>query len=178
MPYVFVLIVVREMRIQLVTREGQICFGIVGRLPGILDAGGADIENLLRSVALRIRQRHGPVVGVVPDSADQPLFGHDLHHALQIVFEPVLGRNRARTRRVLVLVVVHQHDSVCVCRFERQHFVVGAGRNVDVQPQVFGGQIGVQFRHQCLIAGLGIIRDILKIKRDTVIARIGRKKPV
>ena len=59
-------------------------------------------------------QRHGPVVAIIANGADQLLFGHHFEHALQVVFKPVLRRNGSGTARLLVLVVVHQQDAVGV----------------------------------------------------------------
>ena len=169
MANVLVLIVVGEMRVQFVTGERHTRLRIAGLLPALLHADGADVDYFLRGMSLGIRQRHGPVVAVVAQRTDQALLGHDLQHLLEVVFKPILGSDRSRQRCVLVLVVVHQHDPVRVRRLKCKHLLISTDRHVDVEPQVLGGKIRIELSHKCLIPGLGIVWNLLKVQRYAVI---------
>ena len=103
------------MRVQRVGIEGDVRFGF---------DGGDD--SLLKSDGLGYRVRNcfcfgRPIVAVVRDTHDDFIGRDDLHDSFDIALEPILRSNRARFRRRIVKVVVHQDHGV---GFVGQGFVV------------------------------------------------------
>ena len=125
--HVGIFIIVGKMRVQLIACQAQSALASDAAChPSCTEM--SSVSSTFAGWCL-LRQRHRPVVPVIADGADQLLFGHDLEHALQIVFKPVLGRDWSGRARFLVLVIVHQHDAVGVlCQF-RKFAVVRAQRS-------------------------------------------------
>ena len=118
MALVGVFIDVFVMRIEGVVIEVEIGVGIGGALPGFGNGEVFGVEHLgfggLASMAAPgwRGNRHGPVVAVVADRADEFLDGHHFHHAAQIGQEPIFAGDGARIALQFVLVVVHEHNAV------------------------------------------------------------------
>ena len=133
---------------EFVVSSFQVGIGIAGSLPDIGDVGHLfginDAGRTLFGIArLGIRDGHFPVIAVVADGADELLNGHGFgfEDAGEIGDEPILTGDGAGLRIHIVLVVVHEHNTVGVGGDHLQLVGRGGDGHVDVEVKVACVQI-------------------------------------
>ncbi len=179
MADVRIVIVVGEVDVERIGIELDLRFGIVGGLPCLLGGHLLGHPKHLRHEILRHsarmfrihgRQRHGPVVAIAAQGADHLFLGHNLQHVLQVVEEPVLRGDGARLALHLVLIVVHQQETVGVVGHVLQIEAVVAHRRVDIQFQVALLEVLVERGEQRHVSRLCLVGYLLEVQRDSTIA--------
>ena len=117
-----------------------------------------------------------PIVSVVANSADDLVFRNDLEHTSQIAHKPVLAGNGAGVARGLVLVVVHQDNSIGV-RGNGLEIGVGSGYSgVHVKAQLQRLKIPIELVDEGEVCGSGLVGQALKVEREAAIGGERRKE--
>ena len=175
-PQMRVLIVIREVRIQLVAFQMHIRPGVFRTLPRILHRQVVDIHDARRNLLPLFRQRHRPVETVVAEAADDLLLRHQCEHPLQIRLEPRLARHRPRIAGLLMLVVIHQDDAVARLRQLPQRRIVGACLHVHINLEILHVKIVVQLRDPLRVQLLVLVGNHLEVEANPAIPRIRKQK--
>ena len=130
---------IRDVRILAIAIKIDIFLRIAGRQPCILHAD-ADVLCSGRK-RTTLRPAH-PVVTIVGDSANEFVLGYDFFCRFQVLHKPILRSHWTwSSRRRVVLVIIHEHKTVCLRRDRRIVVVFASGLDADVQLHAFGMQI-------------------------------------
>ena len=163
---------ISDMRIQTVTVEIHVFFGIPRRQPGVLH-GGVGIFHSGGQFAMTVALR--PVVTVVANGADELVRGNCLPRDLQVLDKPVLRRDRAGRTAGVVLVIVHYDDAVRGRGNHRVIEILVVRLNAYIQLQALGVERTRELTKQSVIAGLALLGEFLKVHHQTVVF-VSRKK--
>ena len=117
-----------------------------------------------------------PVIAITPDAADDFIPGNIFHGLLKVGNEPILGGNWSRRTGGLVLVIIHDHQSIRVGGKLRVIVVFISHRDVYVQLHSMVMKIVAEFTNQRTKAGLRVQRNFLKINGCAFEAVAGQKR--
>src|ERR1019366_7765920 len=168
MALIVVFVDVFKVRIERVVIEVEVGIGVGGALPGIGDGQHIGIEHFRfwTLAAFGIGDGEGPVVAVVAQGADQLFFGDRFEHTGQVGNEPLLAGDGAGRTVHLVLVVVHEQNTVGVGGNQLEIGVFVGDCCIDIKAQVERMHVRIEFLDEAEVGLVRIVGQVFDVQRE------------